>query len=270
MVAYFKRQNNLFMIAGGVLGFLIALLLYRSVISTLPSIARTILIALPVFLGVVLGRIIASRWAASKVRSVSALLFQDGDPEAFSAAFAPILEKTPHQTVEYIDGTVKLAFAKEALGQFDEGLALLENLNPSGLRMHALPARAIVSNQRTRLLLWKEELEAADQELQKLRSLQETAAVRARTLSAQLEHVIRLLTQWKLVMEGGDADEDYLREEIELSKNRIHKAEMTLVLAGALLNRGETEEADRLLLQAAEEGKGLYVGRRAAELLEAE
>ena len=270
MVAYFKRYNNLAMILGGILGAVAALLLWKPVISRQPAIARTLLIALPIFFGIVLGRIIVSRWATAKIGKITNLLYVDGDPEAFIAAFTPILEQTPKQTVEYIDGRVKLAFACEAQGEFDRGLDYLKDLNPDALKMHSLPASAILGNQKIRLLLWKEELEQAQEEMEKLSALRELAMYRAKTLSSQLDHVLDLFQEWYKILSGGVARESYLREEIELAKNRIHRSEMELLLAGSLLNDDNEPEADKLLAQAAEDGKGLFPGRRAQELLDTE
>ncbi len=100
-----------------------------------------------------------------------------------------------------------------------------------------------------------------------LRSLKTTASGRAPALADQLGNCLDLYRVWLQVIRGEDADRSYLREEIDLSKNRIHKSEMQLLLARAEYAAGDPETARTLLLEAADTGRGLYAGEKAEELL---
>lgn len=290
MVAYFKLQNNLFMAAGAAIGFLIAALGYGGIRAG-ASYADVFVIALFVFVGVVVGRIFAGFWAKRKLARMSALLYQEGKPEEFLARFTPVVEKTPRQTVEYVDGRVKLAYAWEALGDFEKGLAMLKGLEPENLRLHSLVGTALVENQRMRLYLLMEDLEKAAAQLERLRELREETVGRSSTLAQNLGQCVRLAENWLGFLKGEEWDTAYIREEASLAANPVHKAEMLLLLAR--MERGEEEldksqdeaaetsgssgaagsslqqkdEAAGLLKEAAQLGKGLYAAREAERLL---
>ncbi|MFR5601374.1 MAG: hypothetical protein ACLTKI_02975 [Lachnospiraceae bacterium] len=144
-----------------------------------------------------------------------------------------MVKRAPVLTIEYIDGMHHLAYAHEALGEYDEALDLLTRVNPEGLRMHALVASAQVTNQKLRLMLLKLDEEAARAYFAKLKKLQETAEKRAPAVSANLKECVRLADIWLRTIGTGDlepADVDYVKEEMSLAKNAIHKKEMSDLL----------------------------------------
>ena len=267
MVAYYKRQTWLFRAAGALLGILFDVLAYAELLAPQPVFLRGFLIIAPIMIGVIVGRVLAIRWAGAKLGKITALLYRDGDPATFLSAFEPIADGLSPDNVEYYDARTKLAFADEALGRFDRGMKRLEGLDPSRLKMHALGARAAVCSQQMRLALRLKDEERAEALRQELQSLKETASGRAPALAKQLGNCLDLYREWTRVLQGESADLNYLREEIELAANRIHKSEMQLLLAEAESAAGEVETARRLLRQAMDTGKGLYAADQAAKLL---
>ena len=228
---------------------------------------RAFLIAMVIFVGAVAGRIIASVWAGKKISSITSLLYQKADPEDFIQKFNPILEHTPSNTIEYVDGTIKMAYACEALGRFDEGLKLLEKLKPGELHLHALAGTALTENQKLRLYLLKEDTEAARTQIDTLQGLWETATGRAPSLASNVKECIRLAENWLNALTGQPVDQAYLEEEIKLAGNDIHRSEMQLLLAKAMIFENKTQEAKHLLSEAKRTGKGLYAETAAEELL---
>lgn len=267
MVAYFRKQINLFMLLGSVLGAALGLVYLSRDPGAVPGYFKMFFLLLPTFFGVVLGRIYAGFWANRKLREYNALLYTQVEPEKFLEVFAPIVDKTPKDNIAYVDGCNKLAYAHEALGQFAQATARVEVLKPEELKHHALGGMAITCNQQIRLLLLQEKPEEAREILEQLRNIAEAAATRAPALGRNTSECIRLYENWLLVLDGQPADEAYLLEEIQLSQNRIHKSEIQLLLARAYENRGERLQADELRLEAMTTGKGLYAERRARELL---
>lgn len=178
------------------------------------------------------------------------------------------MAQTPRNTIAYVDGCVKLAFAYEALGQFDTAMDYLAPLEPEKLKNHTLGGMAITCNQKMRLLLLQGKKEEAATCLELLRSIAETAMDRAPTLGRNTRECIRLYENWLSVLNRQPADEGYLSEEVRLSKNRIHMSEIQLVMAQAIANRGDLEQSCQLLMDAQIYGHGLYAARRAGELLE--
>ena len=255
------------MVAGALLGLIFTGLAYDNMMRPQPVLLRAFLMLIPVLLGIILGRIIASRWATVRMQKITSLLYRDGDPAAFLAEFEPISRNVPASTAEYYDAQVKLAFAYEALGRFDEGLERLENLKPETLKLHGLSSRAAICNQQARLLLLKGDIEQAKVVIDELRELQEAASHRAPTLGKQLSNCIELFDIWLRVIEDQPTDAGYLQDEINLANNRIHKSEMELLLASARHNEGSDEAANELLRAAADTGKGLYTGEKADKLL---
>ncbi|MGN0775755.1 MAG: hypothetical protein ACI4MM_03660 [Candidatus Ventricola sp.] len=265
MVACFRVQNNLFMLLGGVLGLIAALLTQGSL--AVPGYIRMFFLLLPVMLGVVVGRIAAGFWANGKLRQLQAILCEQVRPEEFLNTFGPIVEKTPRETIAYMDGCVKLAYAYEALGQFDEAMACLAPLEPDKLKSHRLGGMAITCNQKMRLLLLQEKTDEAAVCLDSLRAIADTAMERAPALGRSTRECVRLYENWLSVLRGQPADEEYLAEEVRLAKNRIHRSEIQLVLAQAAVHRGDTAQARKLLADAQDAGNGLFAARRAGELL---
>lgn len=269
MVAYFKLQNNLFMALGAAAGLLAALLSIGGFLSAQGMFIRLFMIMLFMLGGVVLGRLVSTVWASSRVRKLNAMLYQQCDPAGFLEKFVPIARKVPENTAEHVDAQIKIAFAQEALGEMDLGLKALEGLKPEELKLHVLQCSALLTNQTMRLFLLKEEEEAAEEQLKKLQELQETASHRAPTLGKQLAECVRLGRNWLNVLQQEECDLDYLREEIALSQNRIHRSEMQLLLGRALRNCGQYDEALDVLGDAAADSSDLYAGRKARELMHA-
>lgn len=268
MVAYFKLQNNLFMLLGAALGGLVDILFFEQLTGSVPGYFKVFFLIIPVFLGVVLARIYAGLWAKRKLQSYSEILYVRAEAEEFLKVFAPIVQRTPRNTIDYVDGCNKLAYAHEALGRFEEALALVEPLKPEELKNHTLGGIAITCNQQMRLLLLMERVEQAQEVLEQLRNIAEVAAARAPALGRNTSECVRLYENWLAVLNEQPTDEAYLEEEISLSRNRIHKSEIQLVLARAYENRGEQEKADELRMEAMTTGRGLWAESKARQLLE--
>ncbi len=223
--------------------------------------------ALMVFAGVVAGRILSALWANCRLSRITAVLYRDCKPEKFVELFSPIVQKVPQNTAEYIDGRNKLAYACEAMGDFQRGLKLLEGLDFTKLNLHALACQALTANQTLRLKLLMEDLEGAKESKKKLESLRATASGRAPLMASNLAQCLRLAEIWLDVLEGDPGDEEYLTAEINLAKNRIHKSEMQLLTARALHNKGDDRGVREKLEEACVTGAGLYAGQKAREIL---
>lgn len=239
MVAYFKVQNNLFMAAGAGIGLLAAVACYGRGIKPLAGYTSLFVAALMVFAGVVAGRILSVRQAGKRLGGYLKILYREEDPERFLREFAPVVKRTPPHTAEYADGVHHLAYAWEAMGDYDRGLKLLEELEPENLKLHRLVTCAVVENQKLRLYLLKGDAGAAWERLEGLRKLQEAAAVRAPGVGNNLKSCIRLAEIWLRTVRGegsfSEEDRNYIREEIALAANPIHRREME----GLLRRMGE-------------------------------
>ncbi len=235
MVAYFKLQNNLFMAAGAAVGLIFAAACYRSLIVPSAGYTGVFIVGLFAFVGVILGRVLACKWANRKLARLHGILYEEGNPKDFLDVFGPVVKKVPSGTIEYVDGMRHLAYAWEALGEYDRALDLLGRVHPESLRLHALVGIALVENQKLRLYLLKKETESAKTQLKALNELQNTAATRAPSLGANLKECIRLADIWLRALDGkaGFEQEDrtYIEEEISLAKNQFHRKEMEQLLA---------------------------------------
>lgn len=230
MVAYFRAQNNGFMAAGAALGLLAGAFGFRSWIQPNAGYASAFVIGLLVFVGVILGRILSAQWAKRKLNSYLDILYKQKDPKRFLEQFSPIVDKTPQNTVEYLDGTRHLAYACEALGDYGQAMELMNRLRPETLKLHALVCSGLVANQKLRLYLLQDERSLAAVQLEALRTLQKAAARRAPAVGTLLSQCIRLAEVWLECLEGNREHLDYIREEQSLAGNWIHQQEMTRLL----------------------------------------
>lgn len=267
MVAYFKRQNILFVILGALAGLALAVLFFEQLTAGVPGYFKLFFLLLPMLLGAVIARIAAGRWANKRLKQIYSLLYTEVKPQEFLDSFAPLLEKVPDITIEYVDGKNKLAYAYEAMGRFDEAMACIDDVDTDKLKLHQLGGMAITCNQRLRLQLLQEDAAAARESLEQLRAIGEVALKRAPALGKNTLECVRLAENWLAALEGEPADEEYLLEEIQLSKNRIHKSEMLLVLARVYQNQGADSRWEETLLEAMTEGRGLYAEAQARRLL---
>lgn len=267
MVAYFKRQNILFLIVGALAGLAVAVLFFDQLTAGIPGYFKLFFLLLPMLLGAVVARIAAGRWANNRLKRIYGLLYTEVKPQEFLASFAPLVEKVPDITIEYVDGKNKLAYAYEAMGQFDEAMACLADVDTEKLKLHQLGGMAMTCNQQLRLQLLQEDAEAARESLAQLRNIGEAALVRAPALGRNTMECVRLAENWLAALEGEPADEAYLQEEINLSRNRIHKSEILLVLARVYRNMGDTARWEETLLEAMTQGRGLYAEGKARSLL---
>lgn len=265
MVAYFKLQNNLFMVGGGLIGFLLALLNYAG-LSERGSYATVFLIAMYAFAGVIVGRVLSSFFANRRVKSMTALLYQQGKPAEFLEKFEPLSDKVPDNVVEYVDAKNKVAYAYEALGEFEKGLAVVDALKPEELKLHSLAGTSLTENQRMRFYLLSEDIEKAETQLARLKELREEAEGRANTLANNLKECVKLAENWLNFLKNETYDTVYIEEEIRYAGNRIHKSEMQLLLARMRHAQGQEDAARQLLKEAETSGEGLYAGAEAKRL----
>lgn len=265
MVAYFKFQNNLFMAAGAALGAVLTVVLQKDWLMQ-QTYMKLFYVVIDMFIGIIIGRILSSFYANKRIHDIDALLYQRSDPEAFMKAFAPLVKRVPVETIEYINGRYKLAYACEAMGRFEEGLALIQDLRPDQLKLHSLAASSLIANQILRFSLLMENRELAVKQLQKLAELQDTAQGRVPALVKSIEECIHLGRIWLGYLNGERTDDDYIREEIRLAKNAIHKGEMLLLLA-QMKRETNPEEAGDLLEEVLQTVPDLYAGQQAKKLL---
>lgn len=268
MVAYFKRQNNRFMLFGAVVMLLMSAPFYKIWLPGQEFYVRAFFLALPAFAGVILGRLWASLWANRKLRQMDRLLYEKADPQAFIREFGPLVKRAPRQTIEYVNGQIKLAYAYEAMGQLEKGLELMKALKPEELRLHVLTASALMANQKARLYLLLEDLWGAEEQLENLRKLQQASLGRVPALVSSLKDCIRLTEVWLEFLQEKSCHEDYIVEEMNLAKNVIHKSEMQLLLAKMKQKQGESKKAEELLRGIMEYAPELYAGKEAVRLLE--
>lgn len=267
MVAYFRLQNNLCMILGAALGVLAAVFGLGDVIAAQVVYIRLFLVAMCALAGVVLGRLLSAAWANVRLRRLNQMLYGRCDPAAFLTAFEPIARRVPANTVERCDAQTKIAYACEALGQVEKGLEAIGDLSPRDLKLHALQCTALVENQRMRLYLLGGDREAAAKQLETLDELQKVAASRAPVLGTQLGECVRLGRTWLNILLGEECDLELLESQIQGSQNRIHKAEMQLLLGLALRSAGRDLDSREALAEAVATAPDLYAGQRAkAEL----
>ena len=269
MAIYFKKTTYLYMFLGGLAGALIGILLFQGQVITGGSPARLCAFAMMVFLGIIAGRILAIRKASKKLNEVYRKLYTDGDPDAFITAFEPMLEAVPNDHAEYIDGACRMSFAYEAKGEFDQAKNMIKDLDPYALQLHALPSAALLANQTASLALLEGDIETAENELNGLKELKEAASKRAKSLASNIDQCIKLIDTRINALQGSEeTDEAYLKEEIELSTNPIHKKEIQLELAKYLLKRERREEAVEILENITAGSKGLWSETQASSLLE--
>lgn len=255
------------MLLGAALGLLIAVFGLGGVIGAQVVYIRLFLIALCMLAGVVLGRLLSAVWATVRLRKLNGILYGRCDPEAFLGAFEKVAKNVPAGTVEQVDAQTKIAYACEALGKVDEGLRAMEGLKPRELKLHALQCTALVENQRMRLYLLGEDAEAASSQLKVLEELQQVAEKRAPALGTQLGECVRLGRCWLNILLDEECDLDYIRSQIAASQNRIHKAEMQLLLGYALRSCGLDLDSREAFVGAAETAPDLYAAKRAKQEL---
>lgn len=272
MVGYFKEENYLFMAAGAVLGCAGAWYFGTSILQPLPLSGKAAFFVLPLLVGGAVGRVVSALWCGRRILSLSSILYDQCNPKEFMEKFEPIAARAHRNTIEYIDGHVRLAFAHEAMGEFHAGLELLDGLHPEDLRAQSLLGSAIVMTQRARLLLMSGNRSAAERAIDRIHALLPTARQVSPAATSTLEHSIDLYGSWLDVLNGNPSYKtlSWLREEADHASNRIHQAEMLLLLARGLYTLEQQDKALEALHEALEAGRGLWIGERAAEILEQE
>lgn len=257
MVGYFRKQNILFIILGAVLGLLAAWLMDRGVVS----------LVLFAVIGALAGRFVSGIRANRQVDEWNNILFRRGEPEKFMEVFTPILERTAESSLERVDGHNKMAYAWEALGEFDKAWDHLNGLNPEMLSDRYMDGLVTTYSNRTRVQLLRENVEGAETALENLRMASELAMGKNRKLGHAGRHYVRLYENWLLILKEEPADEEFLEEEIKLSSNRIRNSELQLVLAKSYEDMGDAVMAEELRMDAMTTGMGLWAEKKARELL---
>ena len=269
MVAYFKRQTWLFMLGGFAIGMLIAAASWNTILTREQVFSKLAFVMLMALLGIVIGRIQAAKWANKRLARLSAKLYDERDPEGFLREFEPIAARVPRDNVAFADAQTKVSFACEAMGDFEKALSVLESVKPDEMKMHSIHAKAILLNQKTRVLLMKEDVPGAEASLREMEALETEASARAKMLGEQLHACNQLARNWLTFLQGEAPDVAYLKEEAELAKNDIYRAEMELLLGRVSEAAGDKESARTYYAQADQHGGKLYAGTQAAARLTA-
>ena len=260
MIGFFRKKSFLLIFLGTVIGALVGLYLNRGLFSVVLSIG----------MGMVVGYYVSIYLANKQVDQWNKILFQQGDPEKFIEIFMPVLEKTPKESLEYVDGHNKIAYAWEAQGEFDKALECLAGLRPEKLRGSAMDGLITTYSNRVRIQLLREDIPGAETALEAMREATELAMLKNKRLGNAGRHYVRLYENWLLVLKEEISDDDFIAEEIKLSGNRIRNSELQLVLAKSYADQGEQVLAQEMLLDAMTTGTGLWTERRARELLQVE
>ena len=96
MVAYFKRQNILFLVLGALAGLAVAVVFFPQLTAGVPGYFKVFFLLMPMFVGAIVARIAAGRWANRRLKQIYGLLYTEVKPEEFLASFAPLVEKVHH------------------------------------------------------------------------------------------------------------------------------------------------------------------------------
>ncbi len=269
MIAYFKNTANFCMGLGAVLGAVIGYFYFHGHILDNADLTTVFWFALFIILGILIGRVVGMQVAIRKLANVQALLYKESNPDAFLAVFEKVNERVPHNLAEYANGRCLISFAHEAKGEFEQAFDDIKDLDPNHLRIHALTTSSMVVNQKANLWILRKDFLAAQDQIDDLKHLSELAHKRAKMLETNLNAQIRL-HEARIAAAKGDAnaDIDYLKEEIDLSTNQIHKKEMQLELAEYYLRTGKKDEGIKTLREILENPISLYTEKRARELLE--
>ncbi len=270
MVVYFRKMNTLFMILGIVIAAAIGLVIFQGRILVSNDIPRLFYFVLLLVAGLVCGRVAAAYIANSRLRNLYAILYQNNDPKGFIDAFEPLLRKVPKELAEYMDGCCHLSFAHEALGEFDQADAVIRDLKPEDLKLHALPVAARITNQKANLRILSNDPEEAKKMINDLDMLRQASEKRAPMLAQNLAECIKLHTaRLNALQNSAETDTAYLADEIANATNEIHKKEIQLELAQFFLLQGRTEEAKELLDELLASAHSLYAEKKAGEILSA-
>ena len=253
MVGYFKKQTMLLILLGALSGFAAAFFGGKGIVS---------MITYPV-IGGAAGQLLCGYIANKRVNQWNDILFRNGDPRKFIDVFGPVAQATAPNTPERADGFNKLAYAYEAMGEFDKAWQLLTSLSPKS----AKDGLITTTSNKVRLLLLREKTEEAEAMLEQLRSAVAVASAKNPKLGYSGKHYIRLYENWLGILKEEAADLEFIEEEIRLSDNPVRNSELQLLLAKAWEDRGEVELAEELRLEAMSAGMGLWAEDRARELL---
>lgn len=267
MVAYFKRQTWICIVCGALLGGFSALFLLKDYLAAQGTVMKVTIIGMLLLVGVVLGRFVASRLANRKLAALTALLYSQSNPDAFIEKFSKVLASTPKDNIAYFDGCVKMSFAYEARGDFENAVMLFSGADPSALKMHSLHATTMIANQLMRVYLLAEDAVNAEVQLNRLKELEEDANTRAKMLASQIHACVELGSRWLAFINGEETDLAYIEEEAGLARNNIYRAEMELLSANILISQNKKKEAKEHLQTVCDLVPDLWAGKEAEKLI---
>ena len=274
MIVYYKWMANLMMAAGAVLGAVMGWIHFGGNILNNENKTAIFVFALFIFAGIIVFRFVGAIVASKKLKKVQGILYTEADPKRFLETFVPVNEKVPQNLAEYANGQNWISYAKEAIGDFEGAWDAVKDLKPNELKIHALTTSALIVNQKANLQILKRDYEAAEFQIEDMKHLKELAEKRAPMLSSNLEQQIKVHEARIAAAKGAEnADIKYLEEEFQYATNVIYKKEMQLEVAEYYLRKGKTDKikfdkAMELLRDITKDPKGLFVEKRASELIE--
>lgn len=205
---------------------------------------------------------IAELAAASRFQALLTILYRDGDPKRFIAAYEPLLRQRNSSPTRALTVRAYLSNAYLAIGDAQTALRLLDE-TPEVTGREAASARALLAGNRCSIYCQMGDSARADAQLELLKQLRQENAGEKQDL---YQAIPQLESQCAL-LHGQVAGMEEMERQAEQAKSPTVKASLQLLVAQMELQRGHCGTARAQLERLSQGRQEYWAVRRAKELL---
>lgn len=200
--------------------------------------------------------------AANQHRKLLLILYAQGDPARFIAAYSPLLQARKVAPGQELTLRAYLSNAYLALGDSDKALELLAQAPPV-TGSQAARAQALLAGNRCSIYLQRGDAAAASEQLARLRSLQAASSNAQDDLFAAIPQ----LTARCDLLQGRITAPGLLEQAAQDTKSPLLRADLQLAAAQIQILKQHNTAARQQLATLADGDDALWVTRQAKQLL---
>lgn len=230
----------------------------------IPLVASVLLLLLGVFLGRLVGNLVADGCNTKLL----GLLHVDLDPEAFLAGYAGVPGRLKPDSRDYVVASAYLADGYAAKGDFDGAIAALCPPGQAGLGENAA-LLGLYLQSLCGYRLGRGDREEGAQALAQLEEVAAGCAGKQDKLAENLTETAAVLRARLACLEGRSIDRPFLEKQAQQAPYKLRRLDALQLLAQDALRRRRRREAVSLLERLRDEGGKTWYAAWAAEQLRA-
>ena len=181
---------------------------------------------------VMVGQARANKYYSAEHNRLLDILYDDQDPDAFLAEYAPLAERCSPARTDYYIVKAYIANAYIAKGEFEKAEQQLAGIDASGLKRYGASAQSLISNSLVNAYLMDGKIPEAERTIGEMKDLLEKTRPKDPRTAASLQYNLHRYEGHLQYLKGEPVDNlKYFADEYDLAQTPVTKGTIGLLLA---------------------------------------